>query len=95
MSFSAFQLTRKEVGYDDFMSSNIAKEGGVDETWWTVNHKPKSFFVYENHCWIACFRSCSSIYYHTHIEKEARSCFSLRELEKWLFEFFTEEGCGF
>lgn len=95
MSFSAFRLTRKEVSCDDFMSSSIAEEGGVDETWWTVNHKPTSFFVYENHYWIACFRSHSSTYYHTHIEREARSCFSLLELEKWLFQFFTEEGCGF
>jgi len=87
MSFSAFQLTRKEVSYDDFFLSDIAVQNCIDKEWWNEDHKPKSFLIYENHFWIACFVYPASVYYHTHIESRGYSSFSLLELEKLLFQF--------
>lgn len=52
-NFSTFLASAKEVSYGQFITSRIALESGINDSWWP-SVKPKSFTVI-GECWLAEF----------------------------------------
>lgn len=84
-AFDSFIATAEEVPFEEFLTTEIAKQGCIERSWWDV--APISFYVIEKHCWIAKFADGTC---HTMIEREEYTG-SFEELARILFQWSLDE----
>jgi hypothetical protein len=86
--FDRFLASAREVPCAEFYASRIAKENGIDPSWFDNLPEPECFTVLDGEQWFVKFDDQT---YWTMIEKEDRYA-DLTALARWVYAWLAEEN---